>query len=220
MNNHTSKLYHTLFSVLFLLFLTLPLSAHAMEQAIVDEAVRAVDAQLATQADYRNADKNRQLVIRDEAIRQQMTTTLRGRFDEMQREVDREIQVRLAKAFSKNQNSSVTDYQFQEVQRRFMGEMYRNMSDIRINGRTDIRGAYISAEGGNSDVSEHLESIFSCKQSFENDVKNILESIATGMQRETGVEINKDWIIFLTVTIKGEFNNGDFSTKRQHTKFR
>jgi len=118
------------FALILSIFLTLPRFAHAMEQAMVDEAVRSVDARLATQADYRSADKNRQLVIRDEVIRQQVTTTLRGMFDEMQREVDREIQVRLAKAFSKNNDGSVTDYQFQEVQRRFMGEMYRYMSDI------------------------------------------------------------------------------------------
>jgi 20S proteasome alpha/beta subunit len=192
---------------ILLLFLTLPLSAHAMEQAIVDEAERVVDARLATQADYRSADKNRQWIIREEALRQQMTTTLRGMFDEMQREVDHEIQVRLATAFSKNHNSSVTEYQFHEVQRRFMGQMYRYMSDIRSNGRTDIRRAYIGAGGGNSDVNEHLELIFSGNQGFENDVKSVLEAIAAGMQRDTGDKISEVWIIFLTKTIKGEFNN-------------
>jgi hypothetical protein len=206
MNSQLLKLHRTLITALFLLLFTLPLSAHAMEQAIVDEVERAVDARLATQADFRSADKNRQWIIHEEALRQQMTTTLRGMFDEMQREVDREIQVRLATAFSKNHDGSVTEYQYQEVQRRFMGEMYRYMSDIRSNGRTSIRGAYISAEGGNSYVSEHLESMFSGKQGFENDIKNVLEAIAAGMQRETGVEVSDVWIVFLTVTIKGEFH--------------
>jgi hypothetical protein len=206
MNNQLPKLYRTLITALFLLLLTLPHSAHAMEQAIVDEAERVVDARMATQADYRSADKNRQWIIREEAIRQQMTTTLRGQFDEMQREVDREIQMRLATAFSKNHTSIVTEYQFHEVQRRFMGQMYHYMSDIRSNGRTDIRGAYTSAEGGNSYVNEYLESIFSGNKGFEDDVEKILVSIAAGMQRETGVEVNVEWIIALKKTIKGEFH--------------
>jgi hypothetical protein len=207
MNNQLPKLHRTLITALFLLLLTLPHSAHAMEQAIVDEAERVVDARLATQADYRSADKNRQWIMREEALRQQMTTTLRGMFDEMQREVDREIQVRLATAFSKNHDGSVTEYQFQEVQRRFMGQMYRYMSDIRSNGRTDIRGAYISAEGGNSYVSEYLESIFLGNKGFEDDVKKILEAIAAGMQRETGVEVDVEWLVALKMTIAGVFNS-------------
>jgi hypothetical protein len=124
-------------------------------------------------------------------------------FDDMQKKVDKEFDIRLAKAFDKDGWLLVSKQLKDEVIKRFKGEMYIYMSSNKF---WTIKEWYSNAEWVDKNISDFIESNFKWKTWFENEIEKILNKISKDIKTETWKEIDWEWVSKIIGLVINEFN--------------
>jgi len=121
----------------------------------------------------------------------------------MQKKLDQEFDVRLAKAFDKVIEISVSEaLQMKEIKHRLKSEMYLFMASDKY---STISEAYSNAEGVSKHLGDFIHSNFKGKVGFMNDIRKILTKTCANLQEETGKKVSKEFMNDLIGSAINEF---------------
>lgn len=188
---------------IILLFLALRVSALAMEEIPVAEAIKAADRELSGDNSYQQASTTAKKHLRNAEIRRQIVVKVQTQLDEMQKKLDGEFDARLAKAYDKDGGLLILATMKAEFVSRFKAEMYLYMADKEA---SNISTIYHNAEGGSGNIYYFIERNLRNQTRFQNDIYKILTKISTDLKEETGKEVNDEWISKITGLIVNEFS--------------
>lgn len=190
-------------ALILLLILALPFSALAMEEIPVTEAIQAADHELASDSSYQQASTAAKKLLRNAAIRRQIVVKTQAQLDAMQQKLDREFDVRLAKAFDKDGGLLILASMKKEFVSRFKAEMYLSMAE---NDASKITTTFRNAEDGSGNIENFIERNLKNQIRFENDIEKILTKISADLKAETGKDVNGEWKSIIVGLIGEEFN--------------
>lgn len=192
-------------AITILFVLTLPLSALAMEEIPVAEAIQEADRELSGDSSYQSASSVKKKLLRNAAIRGQVVIKTQAQLDEMQKKLDREFDVRLGKAYYADSGYGIDPAIKTALMRRFKAEMFLFMAENRA---SIVKLAYGNAEGDSGDIQAYMKQTFSNRRtSFANEIGKILNKISADLEEE-GYKVNGNWISEIEGNIIRAFNMG------------